>query len=240
MSRVQRAIKISTVPIAVVFGLLGAGLTWGAFTGATDSPGAPDGKATVTDGSVSRGQQHPTRLRSELAQPQGQQPRGVPDRIAEMVLPDSKPTSVYIPKLGVRSNLTGLTLNDAGGMEVPVQPAVAGWYALGPSPGALGPAVIAGHVTWNQAPAVFHELGTLQRGDVVNVTREDGMTAVFSVQSVQNFAKDRFPTDKVFGTIDHAGLRLITCGGTFDHAAQRYLDNVVVFASLIDAEPPKG
>ena len=47
----------------------------------------------------------------------------------------------------------------AGAMEVPQDPAVAGWFSRGPSPGALGPAVIAGHVTWNGAPAIFHRLG---------------------------------------------------------------------------------
>ena len=48
-------------------------------------------------------------------------------------------------------------------MEVPADPANAGWYELGPSPGALGPAVVAGHVTWNQAPAVFFRLAECAR-----------------------------------------------------------------------------
>jgi hypothetical protein len=34
------------------------------------------------------------------------------------------------------------------------------------------------------------------------------------------------------GAIDHAGLRLITCGGTYDAARNRYLDNVIVFDKL--------
>ena len=110
-------------------------------------------------------------------------------------------------------------------------PAVAGWYSRGPAPGALGPAVIAGHVTWN-GPAVFHRLGTMRRGDQVTVTRKDGKTAVFTVTRVARFSKSRFPTRAVYGPIDHAGLRLITCGGTYDTARHRYLDNVVVFAKL--------
>jgi hypothetical protein len=36
----------------------------------------------------------------------------------------------------------------------------------------------------------------------------------------------------VYGDIDHAGLRLITCGGAFDDATGHYLDNIVVFATL--------
>ena len=87
-------------------------------------------------------------------------------------------------------------------------------------------------MTWNGAPAVFHRLGTMRRGDEVSVTRKDGKTAVFTVTRVARFSKSRFPSRAVYGRIDHAGLRLITCGGTYDAAKNRYLDNVVVFAKL--------
>lgn len=36
----------------------------------------------------------------------------------------------------------------------------------------------------------------------------------------------------MYGPIDHAGLGLITCGGTYDAARHKYLDNVVIFAKL--------
>ena len=155
------------------------------------------------------------------------------DLITGPTLRESKPVTVSIPSLDVESDLVDLRVDSSGAMEVPEEGADAGWYALGPTPGALGPAVIAGHVTWDQAPAVFYRLERLQRGDVVNVTRADGRTAVFSVKGVETYAKARFPTDTVFGTIDHAGLRLITCGGIYDSAANRYLDNVVVFTALL-------
>ena len=118
-------------------------------------------------------------------------------------------------------------------MEVPRDPATAGWYHLGPAPGALGPAVIAGHVTWNQVPAVFFRLAELRQGDVVKVTRADDRVAVFEVTQVTTYAKSQFPTRAVFGGIDHAGLRLITCGGEFDSSSARYSDNVVAFATLV-------
>jgi sortase (surface protein transpeptidase) len=117
-------------------------------------------------------------------------------------------------------------------MEVPQDPGLAGWFSRGPSPGALGPAVIAGHVTWDGAPAVFYRLGTMRRGDQVSVTRQDGKTAIFTVSRVAKFSKSRFPGQAVYGAIDHAGLRLITCGGTYDAARHSYLDNVIVFARL--------
>jgi Sortase domain len=156
----------------------------------------------------------------------------VRDQITGLVLPDSDPEVVSIPSIGVRSKLVDLGLDKAGALEVPQDPALAGWFSGGASPGALGPAVIAGHVTWDGAPAVFHRLGSLRPGDQVIVNREDGTAAVFTVTRVDRFSKSRFPSRAVYGAIDHAGLRLITCGGTYDAARKTYLDNVVVFAKL--------
>jgi sortase (surface protein transpeptidase) len=144
---------------------------------------------------------------------------------------------VTIPRIHVSSRLVRLGVDRTGAMEVPADPARAGWYDLGPTPGALGPSVIAGHVTWNRSHAVFFALSRLRPHDRVLVDRADGRTAVFAVRRVTRFEKTRFPTRQVFGPIDHAGLRLITCGGTYDAAAHRYLANVVVFASLVASRP---
>jgi Sortase domain len=94
-------------------------------------------------------------------------------------------------------------------------------------------------VTYN-VPAVFYRLSSLQRGDQVSVTREDGKTAVFSVTRVATFFQSRFPSQAVYGPIDHAGLRLITCGGTYDSARHKYLSNVVVFAKLVAVHSSHG
>lgn len=221
-------LKASAVPVAVILGLLGAVLTWVAITG--PPPSAPRVRGEVIGQVDPAAQTPPAPLRTKRTR------GGRRDLITGLVLPASKPIAVSVPRLGVESSLVDLQVDSAGAMEVPTEAAVAGWYSLGPSPGALGPAVIAGHVTWNQSPAVFYRLETLRRGDVVTVTREDGSQAIFSVSGVATYPKDRFPTEKVFGSIDHAGLRLITCGGTYDAAAHRYLDNVVVFASLVDVD----
>jgi sortase (surface protein transpeptidase) len=141
--------------------------------------------------------------------------------------------ALRIPRLGVRSPLVELRLDGSGAMEVPQDPAVAGWYALGPAPGALGPAVIAGHLVWNGTPGVFHSLARLRPGDTVQVSRRDGRTAVFSVTRVAEYAKDHFPTQAVYGAVGHAALRMITCAGAYDATNHRYLDNVVAFARLV-------
>jgi hypothetical protein len=93
-----------------------------------------------------------------------------------------------------------------------------GSFSRGPALGARGPAVIAGHVTWNGALAVFPRLGIMRRDTQVTVTRWDGKTAVFSVSPVAPDSPSRGFRVGRFTAIDRAGLRLITWGGTYDAA----------------------
>ena len=88
-------------------------------------------------------------------------------------------------------------------------------------------------------PGVFFRLAELRRGDLVEVAREDDRVAVFEVTHVARYEKSEFPTRTVFGGVDHAGLRLITCGGEFDSTSNRYRANVVAFATLHSEHPTK-
>lgn len=150
------------------------------------------------------------------------------------VLSRSAPVQVAIPSIGVRAPLSRLGLEPDGSVQVPPadRPDEAGWYDGGPAPGERGPAVILGHVDSAKGAAVFYDLGRLRPGNRIEVNRADGRTAVFTVESVERVAKDRFPTQRVYGPLDHAGLRLVTCGGWFDRAERSYRDNIIVFAAL--------
>jgi sortase (surface protein transpeptidase) len=115
----------------------------------------------------------------------------------------------------------------------------AGWYRYSPVPGALGPAVIAGHVdSAAVGPSVFFRLSSLRPGDTALVTRTDGSVAEFAVDGVRRYPKGQFPTELVYGDTDHAALRLITCGGAF--ANGHYFDNIVVRASLVRLVEPQA
>jgi Sortase domain len=213
--------------VAVGLAVVGSVLVWAAVVRPSvpgSAVGAPDGQAVP---SISAGGSKPTPERATARAGQG----GVRDKIKGLVLPKSDPVALSIPSIGVRSKLVELGLRSNGEMETP-NPPVAGWFTGGAAPGALGPAVIAGHVTWDRAPAIFHRLGSMRQGDKVSVTRKDGKTAVFTVTGVDQFPRSKFPSEAVYGPIDHAGLRLITCGGTYDSASKRYRDNVIVFARL--------
>ncbi len=82
---------------------------------------------------------------------------------------------------------------------------------------------------------MFFNLGHMRQRDKIYLTRSDGVVAMFEVERVAEYKKNDFPTGEVYGNIDHAGLRLITCGGTFDSSIHSYQSNIVVYAALVSA-----
>ncbi|TYB45491.1 class F sortase [Actinomadura chibensis] len=155
------------------------------------------------------------------------------------VLGRSLPVEVAIPAIGVRAPLARLGLAADGSVQVPPagRPDEAGWYDGGPAPGERGAAVILGHVDSAKGAAVFYDLGRLRPGDRVEVARADGRTALFTVESVERVRKDAFPSERVYGPLDYPGLRLVTCGGTFDRVKRSYRDNIVVYAARTAVSP---
>ncbi|GAA1878456.1 class F sortase [Actinomadura bangladeshensis] len=151
-------------------------------------------------------------------------------------LSQSPPTKIAIPRIGVSAPVGAVGLLPDGRVEEPPlsKPNLAGWYDEGVTPGEVGPSVILGHVDANGKPAVFYRLKDLKPGDKIAVARKDGSVATFAVQQAQRVDKDAFPHKKVFGeALDHASLRLVTCGGAFDPKIGHYKDNLIVYAKLI-------
>jgi sortase (surface protein transpeptidase) len=142
------------------------------------------------------------------------------------------PVRVQIPKIRVASSLDRLGRAQDGTVEVPSRWGVAGWYALGPRPGDPGSAVILGHVDSRRGPAVFFRLRELRRGDEIMVTRADRSSARFVVERTAQYDKQQFPTDDVYYPMLTPALRLVTCGGQFDHSTGHYRSNIIVFATL--------
>ncbi|WP_370588812.1 class F sortase [Pseudonocardia sp. C8] len=145
----------------------------------------------------------------------------------------SEPVRLRVARLGLDTTPVPLGLHPDGAMQVPDDAGTVGWFTGAPTPGELGPAVLAAHVDWKGLPGAFAELDSLQSGDEIRVDRADGSSVVFAVTRVDQYPKAAFPTAEVYGDLDHAGLRLITCGGTFDRGADSYRDNVVVFAKQV-------
>ena len=163
--------------------------------------------------------------------------RASPAEAGNPAFPYSAPVGLEIEAIGVDvDGLVRLGLREDGGIEAPEDYDEVGWYEHGPTPGQAGPAVIGGHVDSLTAPAVFHRLGELRSGDEVRVGRADETTAAFTVYAVEQYPKEGFPTERVYGpTGGGAELRLITCGGPFDEAERTYRSNTVVYAELTPA-----
>ena len=67
------------------------------------------------------------------------------------------------------------------------------------------------------------------------MTLADGITAVFRVTGVREYAKAEYPANAIYAPSHYAALRVITCGGVYDAATGHYLSSVVVFASLVSS-----
>jgi sortase (surface protein transpeptidase) len=144
-----------------------------------------------------------------------------------------RPVSLLIPSIGVRTPLIELGITADGSIEVPSDPAAAGWYTRSPRPGAIGSSIILGHVDSLAGPAVFFRLAHLRPGARVLVRRTNGTLAVFGVYAVRSYDKSHFPTAAVYGPAPDPELRLVTCGGVFDQRLKSYLSNVVVYARAV-------
>lgn len=168
--------------------------------------------------------------RADVAADRGAGPRVAVQAVQRVVAP---PVTLGIPSLDITSRLIGLRKDRSGRLQVPDDPARAGWYSQGPAPGDDGPAVIVGHVDSFRGPGIFARIRTMQRGEQIRIRRADGSLAVFAVTQVVEYAKRDFPTEVVYRGNGEASLRLITCGGEFDRRSKSYLRNVVVFAAPV-------
>jgi len=160
-----------------------------------------------------------------------------PEKPNGFALTQSAPVKISIPKINIEADFVDLGITGNNEIEVPETTTEVGWYKFGPTPGELGPAIVLGHVDSKTGPGVFFYLGQLEPGDRIDITRADGTIAQFQVDGLERYDQSFFPTSLVYGDIEHAGLRLITCSGSYDRKQRRYDHNLVVYASLI--EPPE-
>lgn len=188
---------------------------------------------TLGSGSEPSTAQPPPSAQPVVVQPQPTS--AAQDAVA--ALPKSEPVSIDIPKIGAHSSLVPLGLNPDDTIQVPpvTTPLQAGWYTYAPTPGEVGPAVVLGHVDGNHQKGIFFHLKELASGDRVSVARKDGSTALFEVTKVHQVPKKDFEAEGVYDDTAYPELRLITCGGVFDRSAHNYVDNIVVYARLVQS-----
>jgi len=152
--------------------------------------------------------------------------------------PVADPVRVSLPRLGVDAPLDAVGLEPDGAMEIPHDIQRIGWYSLGVAPGEpTGTAVLSGHVDDRvQGRGALWALRTMQPGDEVTVSHADGSSTVWRVDVTTSYPKPELPLRDIFTRFGDPRLVLITCGGEFDRSRRSYLDNVVVYASPVEAD----
>lgn len=144
---------------------------------------------------------------------------------------------ISIPAIGVAAaDVIKLGINADRSIQVPPldNVAKAGWYKYSPLPGDVGPSIVLGHInSARQGAGVFSRLDSVHAGDLITVVRSDHKTAVFRADQVAEYPKNNFPTQQIYGNTDGAKIRLISCGGKFNSSTGSYLDNIVVYGSLV-------
>ncbi|WP_068925270.1 class F sortase [Planobispora rosea] len=164
----------------------------------------------------------------------GSAPRsGWPDPLPGWPGP-AEPVALVVPRAGVNAPITWIGPAHDGVLDAPPlrRADLVGWDRSGPAPGEAGPAVIVGHLDTRTGPAVFARLPGVARGDAVAVVRSDGTVVVFRVSSVERARKEAFPVSRVYRVRPYPTIRLVTCGGRYDHKRQSYEDNLIVYGDF--------
>lgn len=221
------------VVFSLIIGYFGIGMWVGGGTVAIplsvtvpSNPGAsatgPDEGATATDVDV------PVERADQAAEPAVVTS---PYELPAIEEGEGNPVYITIPSIGVDAPVERVALTSDGYMDVPRDPGNAGWYALGPRPGEVGSAAIAGHVAWfDGETAVFSGLHKVVPGDTILVRNDDGSDAAFVVREIRTYAADADATDVFLSRDGKAHLNLITCVGEWDRDAGQYAERLVVFA----------
>jgi LPXTG-site transpeptidase (sortase) family protein len=154
-------------------------------------------------------------------------------------IPRGLPVRLQIPLIGVDSAIEDAVITPEGRMDVPAGTENVAWFALGPSPGQVGSAVIGGHFGINHGVKfVFYDLDKLRVGDKVYIVDDENNTLAFIVRAISSFDRNADAT-AVFSSHDNvAHLNLITCEGTWNQVDGAYPQRLVVFTDAIPAEGP--
>lgn len=143
----------------------------------------------------------------------------------------SLPVRLKIPKIDIEADIEYVGLTSEGAMDVPQQPDNVAWFNLGPRPGEIGSAVIAGHSGWkDNRPAIFDNLFKLKIGDKIYITDDQGNTTTFIVRGSRKYDQ-KAEASTVFSSNDNqAHLNLVTCVGDWNTQDKTHSERLVIFA----------
>jgi sortase (surface protein transpeptidase) len=143
------------------------------------------------------------------------------------------PYRLRIPAIDIDTLIEPVGVTAGGLMDVPGNVWDAGWLKTTVRPGAIGQAVIDGHLDSVGGSAAFAGLHRLKPGDRIYVSDSSGNEATFTVTALKLEPLDGFNTLRVFGPAQGRFLNLITCAGHYDPNRRTYDHRLVVFTQLM-------
>lgn len=141
------------------------------------------------------------------------------------------PARLEIPNINVDASIEYVGITPEGEMGVPKGPVNAAWFNLGPRPGEIGSAVIAGHYGWkDNKDSVFDNLHKLVKGDKIYIEDDQGWTISFVVRESRSYDPKADSSNVFFSSDGKSHLNLVTCEGVWDGVSKSYSKRLVVFA----------
>lgn len=123
------------------------------------------------------------------------------------------PVEITISTADISVPIDGRGLDAEGEIDPPQDEVM--WYTGHDrvTPGQLGTAVVAGHVSYYGEPDVFADLASVQEGDRVTITYADGSTDDFAIVSTHRVDKEELrQSDLVWGDqTSSRRLAIVTC-----------------------------
>jgi LPXTG-site transpeptidase (sortase) family protein len=147
---------------------------------------------------------------------------------------ESDPKRIILPTVSVDGFVQRVGVDQNKEVAVPDNIHMAGWFINTAQPGQKGLSVIDGHVDGREQGGIFRRLKELRKDDEFQIELGSGDIKRFKVMQITEVnAKEAASILFSQSPKVTSQLNLITCGGTYDKASQRYDKRVIVSASLL-------
>jgi LPXTG-site transpeptidase (sortase) family protein len=155
--------------------------------------------------------------------------------VANYAVAPNLPRYLDIPELGVHARVLSLGILASGALATPNNVHDVGWYNSSSQPGQPGAMLLDGHVSSWTTNGVFYGIKKLKAGDLMKVTRGDGVAFTYRVVKTQLYDADTVDMNAAVRPITPGkpGLNLITCTGQVKPGTSEFKQRVMVFTEQI-------
>lgn len=145
----------------------------------------------------------------------------------------SKPIKLELPSIYVSAPIYGVGLAPNGAMDTIDNARDIAWYQYSSIPGQEGNALLAGHRDWGKQLGTLFYMETMDIGEELIITYEDGHKETFQLVSNEIYLASEVP-EHVMELDGESRITIITCGGKFNRKTGHYDSRVVAVFQKID------